>query len=78
MCPAKSLPARGIEESVLGQIRGAQRGIPDPAVWEQMERTLQVEAMQAIVERVGYDGVARRISIRFHPAAITTGQEARA
>jgi site-specific DNA recombinase len=78
VCPAKSLPARGIEESVLGQIREAQRGIPDPAVWEQMDRTLQVETMQAIVERVGYDGVARQISIRFHPAAITTEQEVRA
>jgi hypothetical protein len=78
VCPAKSLPARGIEESVLGQIREAQRGIPDPAVWEQMDRTRQVEAMQAIVQRVGYDGSARQISIRFHQTAITTGQEARA
>jgi hypothetical protein len=43
-----------------------------------MDRTLQVEAMQAIVERVGYNGVARQISIRFHPAAFTTGQEERA
>jgi site-specific DNA recombinase len=76
--PAKSLPAHGIEESVLGQIREAQREIPDPAVWEQMDRTRQVEAMQAIIERVGYDGVARQIFIRFHPPAITTGQEAEA
>ena len=36
-----------------------------------MDRTRQVEAIQAIVERVGYDGAARKISIRFHPAAIT-------
>jgi site-specific DNA recombinase len=78
VCPAKSLPAHGIEESVLAQIRKAQREIPDPAVWEQMDRTRQVEAMQAIVERVGYDGVARQIFIRFHPPAITTGQEAEA
>jgi site-specific DNA recombinase len=78
VCPAKSLPAHGIEESVLGQIREAQREIPDPAVWEQMDRTRQVEAMQAIIERVGYDGVARQIFIRFHPPAITTGQEAEA
>ena len=76
-CPAKSLPARGIEESVLGQMREAQRGIPDPAVWEQMDRVRQVEAMQALVERVGYDGVARQVSIRFHVPAITTEQEAR-
>src|SRR6202051_4926035 len=41
VCPAKSLPAQGIEESVLAQIREAQREIPDPAVWEQMDRTRQ-------------------------------------
>ena len=35
----------------------------------------QFEAIQAIVERVGYDGAARQISIRFHPAAITAAGE---
>lgn len=60
VCPSKSLPARGIEESVLKQIREAQCEIPEPAAWEQMDRTRQVEAMQAIVERVGYDGSAAR------------------
>ena len=74
-CPAKSLPARGIEESVLERIREAKHGIFDPAEWDQMDRTRQVEAIQRIVERIGYDGVARQISIRFHPAAITAGQE---
>ena len=77
-CPAKSLSARGIEESVLGQIREAQPGIFDSAEWERMDRTQQVEAIQAMVERIGYDGAARQISIRFRPPAITTGQEARA
>jgi hypothetical protein len=44
-----------------------------------MDRTRQVEAIQAIVERIGYDGTARQISIRFHQPAITAaGQEARA
>jgi hypothetical protein len=33
------------------------------------------EAVQSIVERIGYDGIARQISIRFHAAA---GPEARA
>jgi Recombinase zinc beta ribbon domain len=75
-CSAKSLPARAIEESVLGQIREAQRGICDPGEWEQMDRTEQVEVIQAIVERIGYDGAARQISIRFHPAAnMAAGQE---
>lgn len=78
MCPAKSLPARGIEESVLGQIRQAQGGIFDSSPWTQMDRTRQVEAIQAIVERIGYDGDARQISIRFHPPANTAvGGEAR-
>jgi hypothetical protein len=78
-CPSKSLPARGIEESVLGRIREALRGILDPSEWEQIDRTRQVEAIQAIVERIGYDGAARQISIRLHPTAIpATEQEARA
>jgi len=71
VCPAKSLPARAIEESVLGRIREAQR---DLSGWEQMDRARQVEAIQAIVERIGYDGAARQISIRFHPAAITEAE----
>jgi site-specific DNA recombinase len=70
VCPAKSLPARGIEESVLGRIREADRGILDPAEWEQMDRVRQVETIQGIVERIGYDGDARQVSIRFHPTMI--------
>ena len=69
-CPAKSLPARKIEESVLGQIREAQRGLVDPPEWERMDRARQVESVQAIVERVGFDGIGRQISIRFHPPVI--------
>ncbi len=70
-CPGKSLPAHLIEESVLGQIREARPGVLD-CDWEQIERTHQVAALQAIVERIGFDGTARKISIRFHPAAITS------
>jgi len=76
MCPGKSLPARAIEESVLSRIRDTWHGMFDPSEWQRMDRTRQVEAIQATVERVGYDGAARQISIRFHPAAITTGEEA--
>jgi hypothetical protein len=75
VCPAKSLPARAIEESVLGKLRETQRGTFDLDAWEQMERVRQVEAIQSTVERIGYDGIARQISIRFHAAA---GSEARA
>ena len=65
VCPAKSLPAQAMEDSVLGQIRQAQRGTLELSAWEQLDRTGQVEAIHAIVERVGYDGVARQISIQF-------------
>ena len=74
-CPAKSLSAHAIEESVLGRIREVQHGIFDTAEWGQMDRTRQVEAIQAMVERIGYDGVARQISIRFHAAAMTAASE---
>jgi site-specific DNA recombinase len=64
-CPAKSLPARAIEESVLMRLREAQPALFGAADWEQMDRTRQVETMGGLVERVGYDGAARQISIRF-------------
>jgi hypothetical protein len=74
VCPAKSLPAQAIEESVPERIREGQTGIFDAALWEQLDRGRQVEAIQAIVERIGFDGVARQISIRFRA---TSGPEAR-
>jgi len=78
-CPAKSLPARGIEESVLAWLRQRQPARFGAAEWEPMDRARQVEAIQAIIERIGYDAAARQISIRFHPAAIpAAGEEARA
>jgi site-specific DNA recombinase len=66
-CPAKSLSARAIEESVLRQIRQSQQGIINSTEWERTDRTGQVEAVKRIVERVGYDGIRRQVSIRFHP-----------
>jgi site-specific DNA recombinase len=66
-CPAKSLPAHAIEASVLSRIREKHHGVFESTEWEQMDRGRQVEAVQAVVERVGYDGTARQISIRFHP-----------
>ena len=66
-------PPTRIEESVVRQDLGTQRGIFDPSEWEQVDRTRQVEAIQAIVERIGYDGTARQISIRFHPPATAGG-----
>jgi site-specific DNA recombinase len=65
-CPAKSLPARAIEESVIRRLK-EERGEPftSPA-WERMDRARQVEAVRAAVKRIGYDAGAGRISIRFH------------
>jgi hypothetical protein len=74
-CPAKSLPARAIEESVLARLRQEHAGIFDPTGWEQMNRIGQIEAIQSIVERIGYNGAARQVSIRFHSRV---GGEARA
>jgi site-specific DNA recombinase len=76
VCPSKSLPARAIEESVLQRLTEAQRPGFEAAEWQQMDRIRQVEAMQAAVERVGYDGAARQVSIRFHPPAIRTEERA--
>jgi hypothetical protein len=67
---AKSLPARAIEESVLKRLREAQPARFGASEWEQMDRNRQVEATHAIVERVGYDGRARQISIRLRPVPI--------
>jgi site-specific DNA recombinase len=71
VCLGKSLSARRIEESVLGRIREAQHGMLSPSEWDQMDRTGQVEAIRSIVERIGYDGTTRLISIRFHQPTIT-------
>jgi site-specific DNA recombinase len=75
-CPGKSLPARAIEESVLKRLREAQPAQFGASEWEHADRKQQVETIQTFVERVGYDGAAKQISIRFHPAAIATGEEA--
>ena len=62
-CPSKSLPARAIEESVVRRmLEGQSGGIGE---WQQMDRLLQVEAIHEVIERVGYDGTVRQISIRF-------------
>src|ERR1700704_4768102 len=66
VCPAKSLPASAIEESVLKRLQAGHPALFRTSEWEQMDRARQIEAMQTLVERVGYDGVARQVSIRFH------------
>jgi len=67
-CPSKSLPARAMEESVLKRLRKKHPARFGVSEWEQMDRNRQVESIQLLVERVGYDGAARQISIRFRAA----------
>jgi site-specific DNA recombinase len=67
-CPSKSLPARAMEESVLKRLREKHPARFGVSEWEQMDRTRQVESIQLLVERVGYDGAAQQISIRFRAA----------
>ena len=38
-----------------------------PSEWEQLDRSRQIETIQTMVERIGYDGRTRQVSIRFHP-----------
>jgi site-specific DNA recombinase len=79
VCPAKSLPAHAVEESVVDRIREAKRGNYDRSQWEQMDRTQQVEAIRAIIQRIGYDGAVRKISIWFHPVpSSVVGDQAKA
>jgi hypothetical protein len=76
-CPSKSLPAQALEESVLQQIEAAITAPGWGADWSERNRTQQVELLQAVVERIGYDGTTRQVSIRFrstaHAVAIGNG-----
>ena len=63
VCPAKSLPARHIEDSVLAHVQAKQL---TPIEWEQLDSMQRVAAIQRIVERVGFEGTTGRVSIRFH------------
>jgi len=63
---------------VLGRI-GQAPGVADAAPWEEMDRQRQREAIGAAVERIGYNGTTRQISIRFRaPEAGMAEREARA
>ena len=64
-CPSKSLAARVIEQSVLAQLLQAKIPIFEPSQWEHMDRRQQVDTLRGVVERVGFDGKRRQVSIRF-------------
>ena len=70
MCPAKSLPAQRIEDSILAQLRINQPAMAIPSEWEQLDRSGQIETIQAMVKRIGYDGRTGQVSIQFHPDLI--------
>jgi site-specific DNA recombinase len=65
LCPSKSLPAQAIEESVLGRVRQADAADADEFAWPQMDRAEQRRKLAAMVERVGFNGITRQITIRF-------------
>jgi hypothetical protein len=70
VCPSKSLPAQGIEESVLARVRQAPGFESGPIPWAEMERPQQIVALRSVVERIAYNGATQQISIRFRlPAA---------
>jgi site-specific DNA recombinase len=66
VCPGKSLPARAIEESVLKRLQEARPALFGASQWEHLDRTRQVEMIQTLIARVGYDGAGRQIAVRFH------------
>jgi site-specific DNA recombinase len=68
-CPAKSLPARAIEESIVGRLRQERGGPFETAEWDRMDRARQGETLRAAVESIGYDAIGGRISIRFREGA---------
>jgi len=65
-CPAKSLPAKNIEDSVLERVRAAQAPLFEGIGWEQLDKLARVRTMQNGVDRVGYDARRQQISISFH------------
>ena len=67
-CPAKTLPAHAIEESVIQRVRSTQYELPDAAEWERVDRTVQIASLKSVVARIGYTASSQQISIRFHEA----------
>jgi site-specific DNA recombinase len=66
VCPAKTLPAKAIEDSVASRLREEQGELFDPGEWQQMDRMAQLRTIQDVVKRVGYDHLKQQISITFH------------
>jgi site-specific DNA recombinase len=53
-CPAKTLPAREIEEAVMAQLQ---------------DETIEPASLERLVERISYDGVTRQVSMTFREGA---------
>ncbi|HXS13904.1 MAG TPA: recombinase family protein [Acidobacteriaceae bacterium] len=73
-CPSKSLAARVIEQSVLAHLLQANNPIFEPSQWEHMDRRQQVDTLRGLVERVGFDGKRRQVSIRFCPGTMDSAE----
>jgi hypothetical protein len=68
-CAGRSVSAYPIEQSVLGQLQDAHPAIAVASSdGEEFDRVRQVQAIQAVVERIGYDGRSGKVSIRFRIA----------
>jgi site-specific DNA recombinase len=71
VCPAKSLPARVIEDSVLARARKECGGTFESSVWVRMDRGGQVEAIRTSIERIVYSAAESHVSIRFRADGVS-------
>jgi len=66
VCPAKSLPARKIEDAVLAQLQATPPSNSPPHQWNDLDPVQRIATLRSMVERVGFDGATGEVSIRFH------------
>jgi site-specific DNA recombinase len=65
-CPAKSLPARKIEDAVVTQVQANPPSNSPPHKWDDLDPAQRIAALRSMVERIGFDGATGEVSIRFH------------
>jgi len=77
-CPTKSLPAEGIEQAVLSQLRALantagtkiqlrQKLFDLQAGWEDATIEERAKRLKTVVSRIEYDRLAGRVSVEFRP-----------
>ena len=78
-CPAKALPARAVEETVLNRIREEEDNpLLRGTAWETADRARQIEVLHQVIERIAFDGAGQRLCIRLRPAREAGGEQCRA